>query len=141
MTVLGGIERLLRVKLEREPEEREERLGVEEEAELDDLAVLDLEHLQRPRLIAVAALARLVLPERRRAVGGHGRDHAGAAAAGTRAVPPREDVVAAAEPEVERRHRLGRVLVDQGYERVHVVALEGLDVAGEQFGVELLGRR
>ena len=103
----------LGVKLERQPEQREERLGVEEEAELDDPAVLDLEHLERPRLVAVAALVRLVLAERRRAVGGHGRDHPGALAADAGAEPPGEDVVAAAEPEVERRHRLGRVLVDE----------------------------
>ena len=31
-----GLEDALRVELQRQPEEREERLGVEEEAELDD---------------------------------------------------------------------------------------------------------
>ncbi len=36
--------RLLR-ELERKPEAREERRGVEEERELDDAPVLDLEHL------------------------------------------------------------------------------------------------
>ena len=52
----------------RQPEEREQRVGVEEERELDDLAVLDLEHLERPRVEAAARLARLVLAEGRRAV-------------------------------------------------------------------------
>ena len=55
-----------------------------------------LEHLQRPRLVAVAGLARLVLPERGRAVRGHGRDHARAPAADPRPEPPLEDVVTAA---------------------------------------------
>ena len=52
--------------------------------------------------------------------------------------PPREDVVAAGEPEVERRHRLRRVLVDQRRERVHVVLLERRDVAAEEL---LVGAR
>ena len=37
-------------------------LRVEEERELDDLAVLDLEHLERPRLVAHAGLAGLYCP-------------------------------------------------------------------------------
>ena len=89
---------------------------------------------KRPRLVA-AVRARLVLAERRRAVRRHGRDHARALAADPRPEPPREDVVAAAQPQVERRHRLRRVLLDQRGERVDVVALERLDVAGEQRAV------
>ena len=54
--------------------------------------------------------------------------------------PPGEDVVAAAQPHVERRHRLDRVLLDQRRERVHVVALERLDVAREQLRVGLVDR-
>src|SRR5207245_6097924 len=42
---------------------------------LGDPAVDDLEHLHRPRGIALAGLARLVLAEGGRAVRGHGRDH------------------------------------------------------------------
>ena len=38
----------------------------------------------------------------------------------------------ALEPFVERRHGVHRVFVEQGHERVHVVALEGVDVAGQQ---------
>ncbi len=38
------------------------------------------------------------------------------------AEPPGEDVVAAAQPHVVRRHRLGRVLVDQRRQRLDVVA-------------------
>ncbi len=37
----AGLTDALRVELEREPEEREERLGLEEERELDDPSVLD----------------------------------------------------------------------------------------------------
>ena len=80
-------------------------------------------------LVAIARLARLVLAERGRAVRRHGRDHARALAADPGPEPPGEDVVAAGEPEVERRHRLRRVLVDQRGERVDVVRLEGRDVA------------
>ena len=46
--------------------------------------------------------------------------------------PPREDVVAAAEPQGVRGHRLRGVLVEQRGQRVHVVALERVDVAREQ---------
>src|SRR5436309_8450152 len=77
----------LEVDSSRKAEEREQRLRVEEERELDDPAVLDLEHLQRPRIEARPALARLVLAERRRAVRGEGRDHLRAAAAAARADP------------------------------------------------------
>jgi RNA polymerase sigma-70 factor (ECF subfamily) len=52
--------------------------------------------------------------------------------------PPGEDVGASAEPEVERRHRLRRVLVDQGRQRIDVIALECGDVALEQLAVDLL---
>ena len=45
---------------------------------------------------------------------------------------PRRDVLGAAQPEVVRRHRERRVLVQQRDERVHVVVLEGRDVAVEQ---------
>ena len=71
-----------------QPEQREQPLGVEEERELDDPAVGDLEDLQRPGVVAASRLARLVLPERRRAVRGDGRDDTRAATAGTRADPP-----------------------------------------------------
>ena len=43
--VLSARSRGLPRELEREPEEREQRVGVEEEGELDDASVLDLEHL------------------------------------------------------------------------------------------------
>ena len=42
---LAGLREVLGVEPRRQPEEREERLGVEEERELDDAAVRDLEHL------------------------------------------------------------------------------------------------
>ena len=41
----------------------EERLGAEEEGELDDPAFLDLQDLQRPRVIAVAGLAGRYCPK------------------------------------------------------------------------------
>ena len=78
----------LRVEARRQAEQREQRLGAEEERELDDAAVLDLEHLQRPRVVALAGLARLVLAERGRAVRGRRRDDARAAAADAGAEPP-----------------------------------------------------
>ena len=114
------------------PKSGNSRLRVQEERELDDLAVLDLEHLERPGLVAVTALARLVLPERGSPVRRDRGDHPRVATAAAGADPPAQDVVATGEPEVERRHRLRRVLVDQRRERVHVVALERRDVAGEQ---------
>ena len=52
----------------------------------------------------------------------------------------REDVGASAQPEIERRHRLRRVLVDQRGQRVDVVTLERGDVALEQLAVDLLDR-
>jgi len=42
---LAGLGEVLGVEPRRQPEQREERLGVEEERELDDAAVDDLEHL------------------------------------------------------------------------------------------------
>jgi hypothetical protein len=42
---LAGLDEVLGVEPRRQPEQREERLGVEEERELDDAAVDDLEHL------------------------------------------------------------------------------------------------
>src|SRR3954453_17037852 len=125
------------VQPRRQSEEREDRLRRQEERELDDLAVLDLEHLQRPRVVAGPGLARLVLTERRRAVGGDGREDLRAATGDAPAHPPAEDLVAAAQPQLVRRHGLRRVLVDQRGQRLHVVALERLDVAGGQ----LAGRR
>jgi hypothetical protein len=40
-----GLDEALRLEARRQPEEREERLGVEEEAELGDAPVDDVEHL------------------------------------------------------------------------------------------------
>jgi len=42
---LVGLAEVLGLELQRQPEEREERLGVEEERELRDASVDDLEHL------------------------------------------------------------------------------------------------
>jgi anti-anti-sigma regulatory factor len=39
LVVFAGLEEVLRLELEREPEEREERLRVEEEGQLDDPAL------------------------------------------------------------------------------------------------------
>ena len=54
----------LRLEPSRQSEEREDALCVEEEGEFHDVAVGDLEHLQRPRVVAAPGGARLVLPER-----------------------------------------------------------------------------
>src|SRR5262245_14119500 len=124
-----------------ETEQWKETLRVEEECEPDDLAADNVQHLQSPRLVAVTGLVRLVLAERGRAVRGHGRNDLRAAALVTRPDPPLEDVVAAGEPHVEGRHRLRRVVVDERRQLVHVVALEGIDVAGEELGVRLVHLR
>ena len=115
-------------------EEREERLGVEEERELDDPAVRDLEHLQRPRLVAARPSALgLYWPNAGEPFAAIVGIDARAAAAGARARPTSARMSSRPlQPEVVRRHRLRRVLVDQRRERVHVVALERLDVAREQ---------
>ena len=52
----------------------------------------------------------------------------------------RADVVGAAQPQLVRRHGQGGVLVQQRGERVHVVALEGVDVAGQQRALRLVHR-
>ena len=46
--------------------------------------------------------------------------------------PPGQDVVAAAQPHLVWRHRLHRVLVQQGGQQLDVVGLERLDVARQQ---------
>src|SRR5947209_12535752 len=97
---------------ERQAEEREDVLGVEEEGELADLPVANLEDLQGPRHVAVAVRIGLVLPERRRAVRRDGGDDLRPAAAGARPDPPAEDVLAPAQPQLVWRHRLRRILVD-----------------------------
>src|ERR1019366_2744433 len=125
----------LRLQARWQAEEREDRVGGQEEGELEDPAVCDLEHLQRPRVIARAGLARLVLPEGGRAVGGDGRDHARSTTTGAPAHPPAEDVPTPAQPQLIGRHRLRGILVNQRGERIHVVALEGVDVAAQQLTV------
>src|SRR5215208_1056347 len=83
-------------------EEREQRFRIEEEGELDDPAVVDLDYLKRPRVVSAAGFARLVMAEGGRAVRSGRRNDARAATADTRPVPPFEDVVAPAQPQVER---------------------------------------
>src|ERR1019366_4135492 len=118
----------LRVQARGKPVEREQTLGVEEEGELDDLAVPEFQHLQRPRIEATPRVARLVLSECDRAIGRRDGDELRAAAPDPGAVPPGEDVVAAGQPHVERRHRLPGVLLDQCCERLEVVLLECGDI-------------
>src|SRR5581483_9511379 len=55
------------VQAGREPEEREEPLGLQEERELTQPIALGLDDHERPGLVAAVG-ARLVLPPRRRAV-------------------------------------------------------------------------
>ena len=96
--------------------------------------------LQGPR-IEPAVRARTVLAERRLPVRRR-RQEAGPAALRTRTDPEVEDIGAAAEPHLVGGHRLRRILVDERGERLHVVALEGVEVAGEQrllLVVDLLG--
>ena len=117
-----------------QPEQREQLRRPEEERHLDDLPAAQLEHLQRPRLVA-ARVAGFVLAERRRAVRRPRRQHARTSATDPRAEPPGEDVVAAGQPQVIRRHRLRRVLVDERRQRLNVVGLERPHVARQQLRV------
>src|SRR5947199_3997077 len=117
--------------MERQSEQREEVLGVEEPAELDELPVGDVEDLERPRVVTTATRTGPVLPESGLAVG-HGGDEPGASARGALTLPEGQDLVAATQPHLERGHRLRGVLVDERGERVHVVALERVDVPAEQ---------
>ena len=73
-------------------------------------------------------------PVRGRAVRADRGDEARALAADPRPEPPGHDVRETAQPEVEGRHRLGRVLPDRG-ERLHVVRLERRHVPLEQLAV------
>ena len=85
---------------------------------------------------------RLVLPEPRRAVR-HDRDEPRALAADARPETPLDDVVVGLQPQVVRRHVPRRVLAQERGQRVHVVALERVDVAGEErlvVGVERFDR-
>src|SRR5712692_1363329 len=122
----------LRVDMGRQAEQRKERLRVEEERELFDLVGAELEDEQRPGIVATPQNARLILPERHLAVCADGRNQPRATAADTRPEPPGEDVLAAAEPQVVRRHRLASVLLDEPRQRGDVIAFEGSDVAGEK---------
>src|SRR5205807_4175867 len=82
-----------------------------------------------------ARLARLVLAEGDLTVGHLDRDEARIGAADAGAEEPGEDVVASVEPQVEWWHRLGGVLPDHRGEGIDVVALEGVDVAGQQLAL------
>ena len=82
------------------------------------------------------------MPEPRRTVR-HDRDEPRPLAADARPEPPLDDVVVGLQPQVVRRHVPRRVLAQERGQRVHVVALERVDVAGEQrlvVGVERLDR-
>src|SRR3954466_3410960 len=103
-----------------QPEQREQRVGRQEERQLADLPVTQLEHLYRPRLVTPVGVW-LVLPDGWGAVGADRRDDPRVLAADAGTEPPGEDVVASGQPQVVRRHRLGRVLVDQLRQRVDVV--------------------
>ena len=62
----------------------------------------------------------------------HRRDQPRALAADAGAEAPLHDVLVGLQPHLVRRHRPRRVLVEERGQRVHVVALERVDVAGEQ---------
>ena len=108
--------------------------GPQEERELDDPAAAQLQHLQRPRLVA-ARLAGLVLAERRRAVCRDRRDHTRTPASDTRPQPPGKDVVPTGKPQVIGRHRLRGVLMDECCQGVDVVCLESSHVTRQQLAV------
>ena len=69
LSVTVGRARRSGLEPRRQSPQREQPLGGQEERELDDLPVGDLEHLERPRVVAAARVARLVLAEGDRAVG------------------------------------------------------------------------
>ncbi len=88
----------------------------------------------------VAALrVRLVLRERRSTVG-RGRNQPRALAGSSLPEAPLRDVLVGLQPQLVRRHRPGRVLGEQRGERRHVVALERVDVAGQQLALLLVQR-
>ena len=100
--------------------------------EIDDSAMIDLEDLEgraQPSPVSPASHAGRTRGSRSRPVSG-----SRASRDGRRQAPPPENVIPSPEPKIEGRHRLRRVLVDQR-RHVHVVALEGLDVPGEQFAL------
>ena len=120
------------VEPRRQPEQREERLGVEEERELPDPAVRDLEHLQRPRLVAPAARSACTgrTPASRSPPPSGSR-----ASPGSRSPGPTTSVKMSSRP-VSHMSYGGIDCVASSWisdgQRLHVVALEGLDVALQQ---------
>ena len=83
--------------------------------------------------------ARPVLREAGGAVG-LDREQARALAADAVALEPLPDLTGALEPQLEGRHRERRVLLQQPGQRVHVVLLEGGDVAVEQLALLVVER-
>src|SRR5437588_10075427 len=81
------------IQVRGQPEEREDPLGVQEERDLADAVLPQLEDLERPRVVAAARLARLVLTEGDLAVCVLHRQEPRAAAPNARSEPPGEDVV------------------------------------------------
>ena len=66
---------------------------------------------------------------------GHDRDQARSLAADPRPQAPVDDVLVGLQPHGVRRHVPGGVFPEQRGQRVHVVPLEGVDVARQQGGV------
>ena len=124
----------------RDPEEREEARGVEEEVEPADAPV---RRSRRP------AATRAVSRRRARACTARSRGEPLASTGKSREpMQPmpgprhqRPDVVVRLEPQLVRRHGPVRVLLEERGERVHVVSLEGVDVAREQLARLRVGGR
>ncbi len=109
------------------------RSVLQEERQLAEPIALELEHLDRPRVVA-ARRSRSACTDRTPAV--PFAPPAGRTRELLQPIPgPTHQAKMSSrpcEPHVVRRHRLGRVLADQRGQRLHVVALEGLDVAAQQ---------
>src|SRR2546428_12747357 len=128
----------LALELQRQAEQREQPLGVEEERDLADAARRELDDLQRPRLEPGPLGVRLVLAEGRRAVRRTGGDDPRALASDADAEPPREHVVAALEPEIKGWHRLLRVLADHVRGEAPVISLEPLGIPLEHVALRVV---
>src|SRR5262249_26992200 len=114
---------LLRAELGGKPEPWEQALGVEKRVDRCDPIARHLEHHQSPRVMpppcpAGAVLAEGGRPARRR------RHQPRAATLRPAAEQPGSNRLVTANPQRVRRHREGRVLVQQLGEGVDVVALE-----------------
>jgi hypothetical protein len=119
-------------------EERDQPIGVEVGGDAADQSLVYIEEDQAEGRVGPVGPGPHLL-ERRRAVR-CGRDEACAFAGRVQVQHRLSDLITAAEPPREGRHRHRRILADQGYERGDVVAFERFAIAGEQLTLSGVGR-